>query len=114
MAYRLEKCILALVAAAGIGALLYTEALAQEPASTEPVCDATVKIDAYLRGKGYAEATFGIINPQTALLIYATPGGGAWVAVLIGTDGKACFTYEGVEWFPGAVPPEPVEGERAA
>lgn len=114
MAYRLEKCVLALVAAAGIGALTYTEAFAQEPASTEPVCGPTQNIDTFLRDKGYVEASFGIINPQAVMLIYATPGGGAWVAVLIGTDGKACFSYEGEGWFPGAVPPAPVEGERAA
>lgn len=109
----ISKCILACVAAAGISALTYTEGFAQEPA-TKPVCDTTVKIDAYLRGKGYAEASFGIINPQAVMLIYATPGGGAWVAVLIGTDGNACFSFEGTDWFPGAVPPVPVPGERAA
>lgn len=111
---RISKCILACVAAAGISALTYTEGFAQEPAATEPVCDTTVKIDAYLRDKGFAEASFGIINPKTALLIYSQPGGKAWVAVLIGTDGKACFSFEGLEWWPGAVQPEPVPGERAA
>lgn len=109
-----SKCILAAVTAAGIYGLWASRADAQNKAPTEPVCDTTVKIDAYLRGKGFAEASFGIINPQAAMLIYATPDGEAWVAVLIGTDGNACFSYEGVGWFPGAVPPAPVEGERAA
>lgn len=120
MAYRLEKCILALVTAAGLSALTYTEGFAQEAPKPTPKpapemrCGPTQSIDAFLRSKGYAEASFGIINPQAAMLIYATPGGGTWVAVLIGTDGQACFSFEGVEWWPGAVPEAPVEGERAA
>lgn len=47
----------------------------------------------------------GLINDQNALVIFATPKGETWTAVLVTVgDDKACILNMGVGWFPVRTP----------
>lgn len=54
----------------------------------------------------------GLINEQAALVVYASPEDGSWVAFILGTKGIACEISSGADWSSIPLPDLPVPGQR--
>lgn len=95
---KLEKCILAFVAAAGIWGIYATSADAQE----RPICAKHADLVEKLKGEyNEVETDFGIVNDQAALVIFTSPEGETWTAVMVGSSGRSCVLSAGEHWSPG-------------
>lgn len=99
---KLEKCILGIVAAAGIWGIYATSADAQEG----PKCAPLKQFFADMRKAEMSEVAVGLINPQVSFVVFASPGGRRWVLVTIGTTGAACPIMSGTGWDNEPLVPE--------
>jgi hypothetical protein len=90
MAYRLEKCILAALAAAGTYSLWASRADAQEMD-----CRPSEQIYAELHKAEMSEVAVMGVNPQVIWLVYATPGGREWKLISTRVDGMSCIVVSG-------------------
>lgn len=50
-------------------------------------------------------SAIGMINPQQAFLIVASPDGKTWTALVYNSDGTACFVASGTDLSPVEIKP---------
>jgi hypothetical protein len=46
----------------------------------------------------------GFINPSAVMVLLMSPGGETWTIAALGTDGQACITSSGSDWFQRSIP----------
>lgn len=92
--------IAVLVAIAGIA----SKALAEPAPQPQMKCAPYVKVrDALKQAANETEVSFGIIDQQSVLTVFASPKGETWTALIVGASGMACVIAEGRDYFQTSV-----------
>jgi len=84
-----------------------TAAHAEEAPGAPPAgaaCGPLVQVAAALKERAHEEEiSFGIIDNKSALIIFASPKGETWTAVIAGATGLGCMIASGRDFYTGQV-----------
>ena len=96
--------LLSMIAAVAICAGLASKALAEPAPQPQMKCAPYVKVrDALKQAANETEVSFGIIDQQSVLTVFASPQGETWTALIVGASGMACVIAEGRDYFQTSV-----------
>lgn len=96
--------LLGSIAVAAILFGLASKALAEPAPQPQMKCAPYVKVrDALKQAANETEVSFGIIDQQSVLTVFASPKGETWTALIVGASGMACVIAEGRDYFQTSV-----------